>query len=202
MHIFIYISLLLLNYMYMKAAVATCFVPHASKHIRMCKLYKCLCTHHVQSFLLPRRDCRLGMEPVAVHVLLPSGETVAQLMVNPEKPMLQMKTQIAGMEGKGSKEAKWAWGYDAPCSFPQHRSWNPQKQKPNGLFACILCAVICVWTFSGYWGPWLVCFAVAAGWMDEMGVDGCVGFLVESTQASKRGALKLRCSKVFPGFSN
>ncbi|CAJ1410278.1 unnamed protein product [Effrenium voratum] len=39
------------------------------------------------------------MEPVAVHVLLPSGETVAQLMVNPEKPMLQMKTQIAGMEG-------------------------------------------------------------------------------------------------------
>lgn len=39
------------------------------------------------------------MEPIAVNVVLPSGEQVAQLMVNPEKPIMQMKTQIAGLEG-------------------------------------------------------------------------------------------------------
>ncbi|CAK9113711.1 unnamed protein product [Durusdinium trenchii] len=39
------------------------------------------------------------MEPIAINVMLPSGEQVAQLMVSPEKPMMQMKTQIAGLEG-------------------------------------------------------------------------------------------------------
>ena len=38
-------------------------------------------------------------QPIAVNVVLPSGETVARLMVNPLKPMMQMKTQIAGLEG-------------------------------------------------------------------------------------------------------
>ena len=37
--------------------------------------------------------------PIAINVVLPSGEQVAQLMVNPEKSIMQMKTQIAGLEG-------------------------------------------------------------------------------------------------------
>ena len=37
--------------------------------------------------------------PIAINVLLPSGKQVAQLMVNPEKSIMQMKTQIAGLEG-------------------------------------------------------------------------------------------------------
>ncbi|CAE7234965.1 Scn10a [Symbiodinium natans] len=39
------------------------------------------------------------MEAVAVSIVLPSGEVVAQLSVNPQKPVLQLKTQIAGLEG-------------------------------------------------------------------------------------------------------
>ena len=40
-----------------------------------------------------------AMEAVAVSIALPSGEVVAELSVNPQKPVLQLKTQIAGLEG-------------------------------------------------------------------------------------------------------
>ena len=46
------------------------------------------------------------MEAVAVSIALPSGEVVAELSVNPQKPVLQLKTQIAGLEGLALSDAK------------------------------------------------------------------------------------------------
>ncbi|CAE7620513.1 unnamed protein product [Symbiodinium sp. CCMP2456] len=46
-----------------------------------------------------------AMEAVAVSIALPSGEVVAELSVNPQKPVLQLKTQVAGLEGLALPDA-------------------------------------------------------------------------------------------------
>eukprot|EP00931_Biecheleriopsis_adriatica_P006669 TRINITY_DN108036_c0_g1_i1.p1 TRINITY_DN108036_c0_g1~~TRINITY_DN108036_c0_g1_i1.p1 ORF type:complete len:251 (+),score=52.45 TRINITY_DN108036_c0_g1_i1:55-807(+) len=50
------------------------------------------------------------MEPAAVTIVRPSGEVIAQLVVNPSKPIARLKTQIAGLEGTPVSNQIWMLG--------------------------------------------------------------------------------------------